>query len=262
MKIKWYGTASILLEHDGSRLLFDPFIPINKKAYKPPIEELAAIENIFITHGHYDHVSDVPAIFKKGNGKQNIYCTATPRATLVSKGVDENCIKIINPQDVLNIGSFTIRVLKGKHIIFDTWQILKTLFNFRIFTNWKNLRHILKEHKHYDEAGETVVYEISAAGKQILLLGSLNLDDNTEYPKDADLLVLPFQGRSDINKYAMNFIGRLQPKKILLDHFDDTFPPISATVNPRVFIKVMKQKYPDVSVIYTQPGAEWIEVKF
>jgi L-ascorbate metabolism protein UlaG (beta-lactamase superfamily) len=119
---------------------------------------------------------------------------------------------------------------------------------------------MLKENKNYDEAGETVVYEISAADKHILLLGSLNLDNNTEYPKGIDMLILPFQGRSDIGRYAMSFIDKLQPKKILLDHFDDTFPPVSSSVNPQQFLKFMKQKYHDVPVICPQAGAEWIVV--
>ena len=62
MRLKWYGTASILLENDGTRLLFDPFFPINKKLVKPSLEELTKTRYIFITHGHYDHISDVPGI--------------------------------------------------------------------------------------------------------------------------------------------------------------------------------------------------------
>jgi L-ascorbate metabolism protein UlaG (beta-lactamase superfamily) len=118
-----------------------------------------------------------------------------------------------------------------------------------------------KENRICVEAGETVVYDISTANKRILLLGSLNLDDNTEYPEGADLLILPFQGRSDISKYAAPFIDRLRPKKVLLDHFDDTFPPISSNVKTGPFISLMRRKHPGIPVICPQAGAEWIDIE-
>ena len=257
--MKWYGTAAILLEYEGTRLLFDPFLFCAINGCKPPIDEFSHIENILVTHGHFDHIADIPAILKQGTGTAMVYCTAKPRETLIAKGVDETRVQRITPGDHLRFGPFEVRVLKGKHIAFDIWLVIKTFFNARIVTNWNNLQYILRENRMCVEAGETVVYDISAADKRILLLGSLNLDDAVEYPQGADLLILPFQGRSDINKYAMSFIDRLRPKKVLLDHFNDTFPPISAHVETEFFIALMRRKYPDIPVIcpraYHEGGA-------
>nr|AGS53562.1 hypothetical protein [uncultured bacterium contig00062] len=102
-----------------------------------------------------------------------------------------------------------------------------------------------------------MAYDIGIGDKHILLLGSLNLDDNTEYPEGPDLLILPFQGRSDIIEYAMTIIDKLRPKNVFLDHFDDTFPPISSSVNPQGFLTLMGQKYPCVSVICQEAGKEF-----
>ncbi|MDR1803362.1 MAG: MBL fold metallo-hydrolase [Treponema sp.] len=257
IKIKWYGTATILLDNGGTKLLFDPFLPLNDKCFKPPMDELAAVENILVTHGHLDHIASIPAILKQGGGTATVYCTAKPREVLIAKGVDETRIRQITSGDRLNFGTFEVRVLKGKHIAFNICLVVKTFFNPRVLTWRNNLRYMQKENKICVEAGETVVYDIGAANKRILLLGSLNLDDDTEYPKGADLLILPFQGRSDLTKYAMPFIDRLQPKKVLLDHFDDAFPPISSNVKTGPFISLMRRKYPGVQVICTEPGAEW-----
>ena len=259
MKLKWYGTATILLEQDGTRLLFDPFLSLSDKGYKPPVDELAAIDNILVTHGHLDHIIHIPDIMKRGNGKTTVYCTAKPREVLISRGTDVSRTHEVKPGDVLRFTPFEVRVLNGKHIVFDNGLVVKKLLNPRILINWSNARYLLKENTICVEAGETVVYDISATDKRILLFGSLNLDEQTEYPIGADLLILPFQGRSDITKYAVSFVGRLQPKKVLLDHFDDTFPPISSEVSTGRFISLMRQKHPDIPIICQQAGAEWIE---
>jgi len=258
MKIKWYGTATIVLEQNGTQLLFDPFLPRSNKVFMPSKNELSAIENVFVTHGHLDHIVDIPAIVRDGNGKALVYCTEKPREVLMSKGLQEKHIKKIAPGNNLSLGPFKLRVLKGKHIVFDMGLVLKTLFNPRLLFYWSNFRYMLKENKDCVEAGETVVYDISVANNHILLMGSLNLDDETDYPTGADLLIMPFQGRSDINKYAMQFIDRLKPKKVLLDHFDDTFPPISSAVKTSHFLSLMQQKYPGLQVIVPQSSAEWI----
>jgi len=257
VNIKWYGTAAILLEHEGTKLLFDPFFFLRDRCFKQPADELAAVENILVTHGHFDHIADIPAILKQGVETATVYCTAKPRETLLAKGVDETRIQQITPGDYLIFGPFEVRVLKGKHVVFDAGLVIKTSFNPRVLANWNNLRYILKENRICAEAGETVVYDISVANKRILLLGTLNLDNNTEYPKGVDLLILPFQGRSDINKYAMSFIDRLQPKEVLLHHFDDPFPPISANVETEPFISLMRQKHPDIPVIYLSKSTPW-----
>ena len=258
MRIKWLGTAVILLEQDGTQLLFDPFLSLNDKTFKPPADELAAIENILVTHGHLDHIVDIPAILKRGAGGTTVYCTETPRKTLISKGVDSRKICDIKPGDALSFPPFEVRVLKGKHVKFDMWRIIKTFLDPRMITHRRNLRYMLGENRVCKESGESVIYDISAKGEHILLMGSLNLDDGTSYPEGVDLLIMPFQGRSDITKYSMKFVERLRPGKVLLDHFDDTFPPISSRVKTERFIANMQRKFPDVPVICRTASMEWI----
>ena len=259
MRLKWYGTATILLEEDRTQLLFDPFLPLNNKVFQPSITELAAAGNIFITHGHFDHIAHVPSIVQQGSGKAMVYCTGKPREGLMAKGIAETQIRKISPGDVLNLEPFKVQVLKGKHIIFDRALLFKTILSPRVLANWGNFVSMLKQNKDYGEFGETVVYYIETRDKRLLLMGSLNLDENTDYPKGTDLLIMPLQGRSDISVYAMDFIDRLQPKKVLLDHFDNSFPPISSAVNTGHFVSLMQQKHPGIPVICPQPSASWID---
>ena len=64
MQFTFYGQSSFLLEFNGHRLLFDPFISPNPKASHI---DLAAIEAdyILISHGHQDHIHDAVDLAKQ-----------------------------------------------------------------------------------------------------------------------------------------------------------------------------------------------------
>ena len=90
-----------------------------------------------------------------------------------------------------------------------------------------NLPHILRECLACKENGETLFYEIEADGARVSIMGSLNLREDETYPQGADLLVLPYNGWRDNLPPAVRVIERLQPKRVVLDHWDDTFPPLT-----------------------------------
>ena len=91
--------------------------------------------------------------------------------------------------------------------------------------------------------GEVLAYRIAADGKSVLHMGSLNLDSSEEYPAGMDLLTLPFQDRSDLKNYALQFIERLKPKALYLHHFDDAFRPVSSPVDTAQFVKKVGREY-------------------
>ena len=262
MKIKWYGTACISLDNEeGIRLLFDPFFTLNKKLFIPDLkDEFTQVNNILVTHGHFDHITGIKDVLEQTKRKPFIYCTESPQRSLISIGIEKELIHKITPGNSLILGSLKVNVLKGKHIIFDTPLVIKTFINPRMIINIKNIKYILKQNKNCEEAGETVVYEILMKEKRILLMGSLNLDDTADYPAGANLLILPLQGRSDICKYALQFIDRLKPEKVLITHFDNSFPPVSTGINIKLFETLMRKNFPDIPVIIPQAGQELIDV--
>ncbi len=87
-------------------------------------------------------------------------------------------------------------------------------------------------------------YEILAEGKRIQLMGSANLNENENYETGADLLILPHQGRSDIDEINTVIVQKLKPKRVLLDHYDDAFPPYSAQINVDGFCQRMSKTLP------------------
>lgn len=63
VKITWLGHSCFALEADGRRLLIDPFL--NDSPTAPINSNEAEADFILLTHGHFDHVADAPAIAKR-----------------------------------------------------------------------------------------------------------------------------------------------------------------------------------------------------
>jgi len=126
VRVTYLGTNGYQLESKGHALLVDPYfsrVNLLSVAFGAPIEPNASRINdglrhlasypdaILVTHGHFDHLLDVPFIM------------ARTRARLIAS---TSCVDLakragalpgdpVKPGDVRRIGPWTIRVLPAKH---------------------------------------------------------------------------------------------------------------------------------------------------
>ena len=247
MKITWYGTASILIEIKNEKLLFDPFFRRNKKLEQPSLNCFTNVDYIFNTHPHFDHLIDVPRVLENTSAK--IYGSYTMQKYLWRDGVKQEKTEILLPGDTLITQNATIKAVNGQHIKNNVGIILKTTLRIIGKFQYANALKILSVHKKYFMRGDIVGYFIKAEDKKILLFGSAGYDKNCVYPSDIDVLIWPFQGRTRLEKYSIEIIKRLNPKKVILDHFDNAFPPITNTINTIHLINQMKKHCPNIEVI-------------
>ena len=76
IKIKWLGTANYILELGSVRLHFDPFFLRNENSFpvlKTKKEEIKNIDAIFISHGHFDHITEAGWLAE--NLEIPVYCS-------------------------------------------------------------------------------------------------------------------------------------------------------------------------------------------
>ncbi len=66
MKLKYFGHSCFLVEVNGKKLLFDPFISFNELAKDVDVNSIEA-DYILVSHGHADHIADCVAIAKRTN---------------------------------------------------------------------------------------------------------------------------------------------------------------------------------------------------
>lgn len=68
MKYTYYGQSCFLIEADGKKFLFDPFITPNPLASHIDIKAIEA-DYILISHGHGDHIADLVPLAKQTGAK-------------------------------------------------------------------------------------------------------------------------------------------------------------------------------------------------
>ncbi len=234
MKITWYGTASILLQTNKTSILFDPYmkaLPKNFESQSCTQERrrvFMAQKTVFITHGHFDHLGSIKELYANTDGK--IYLTKTPYQTLKRKNFPLNLMQKISVGEEIEVGDCKVRAVQGKHVKFIKKDLAIGFFKpkrFKVF--WRGLQRTI-DYLKYPEKGETLMYEVRVEGKLIQIMGSADLQEGVEYATGADLLILPHQGRKDMDEHNAKIVERLRPKSVLLDHYDNSFPPYSADV--------------------------------
>ena len=78
--ITWFGTASILIEACGQKLLFDPFVELNGGSNPNTLEDFEGVGDICVTHGHLDHLFFVPELVEGQDA--TVHCPAAAARTL------------------------------------------------------------------------------------------------------------------------------------------------------------------------------------
>lgn len=238
MQLKWHGTAAVEVISDSGRILFDPFVPLKSSGIDVRIEDYDGFDTIFVTHGHVDHIYNIPEIAAR-NPDVMIYCTKTPYQTLRARGVSRDNLTEISYGQRMLVHGFSVCVMHGRHAVLPKASPSLVLEMLRS-PHRGNLPFLLREHLRCHENDETVFYQIEADGESAAVMGSLNLREEVDYPQNMDLLVLAYNGWTDNYPPAVQVIMRLKPKCVLLDHYDESFPPFTRPVD----LKPIMNRYP------------------
>ena len=242
MKLRWFTTAAFTLAEGDATLAFDPFLglPLGRRWPEGKGEAFRSVSAVFVTHGHLDHILEIPTLLS--GSRALIYATRTPCRTLARHGAAADRLREIRPGDTVDVGPFRVRAYPGRHCKFDGPLIRQTLLSPRLRRHFFRALRLLRYAVTYPERGETLFYEVTAGTKRVQVMGSLGLVSDEDYPTGADALILPYQGRSDLVTCGRAIVERLQPKAVYLDHWDDSFPPLTATVDTKPFCDLLQSR--------------------
>ncbi|MCX5994308.1 MAG: MBL fold metallo-hydrolase [Chloroflexi bacterium] len=247
MKLQWLGTAGFKVEVGDRVFLIDPYLSRNAQAR--PVQsmqpaEIAGAGQIFITHGHFDHLHDVPAIM--ASGSSTVYCSETAAATLMREGVDGSRITTVGSDGfAANFGAYRAEAFFSRHVKFDIPLVARTLW--RIGPRYRRLSGM---HRGYP-VGQVLSWRFTIGGYTMHHFGSggsppEELERLAAHPPD--LLLVPLQGHSHICDIAFEYVRVLRPRMVIPHHQDDFYPPISTAVDVSPFVKKVRENFPGTEV--------------
>ena len=247
MRFKWLGTATLLLEGGGTRLLIDPY----GRPFAPqpplPLEEARSAEAIFITHPHLDHFQDADVF---SAGERPVYVAQGGIELAHRNGMQTGCMYAAAPGDMIRVGGLSVGVFAARHCRFDAATISRVLFSPRTWLHLRQALRLLRQAKAYAiPPDDVLIYLVTDGIHTVTVLGSAGMAAGEEYPRGSDLFVFPYQGRARMHREILPFLDVFAPKAVMIDHFDDAFPPVSTFVDHKKFPAAVKKRLPSAAAL-------------
>jgi L-ascorbate metabolism protein UlaG (beta-lactamase superfamily) len=224
---RWLGAAGIELTcgDEGlaeESLLIDPFFTrppswrllFGRVAANPGRipASLLRCDHILVSHAHYDHLLDVPAIARRTLAQ--VYGSANTCALLRVCAVPNEQIHTIHAGDVLTLGSFRVDVLAARH----GWSPGYSSGQVRT-----DLQPPLRLHDYV--LGEYNSFLIQLPGLRLLDWGGV---ETQGAPKADVLFMLP----TSLPGFYETLLAAVQPRLVVPVHWDDLFRPLSKPIRP------------------------------
>ncbi len=223
-RIRWLGVAGIELRANGQILVIDPFVT------RPPLRrmwwgrvrsdaKLAArtvpqADFILVTHAHWDHVMDVPAVMEQT--RATAYGSPNTFRLLSLFEVEKERIREIKVGDKLTLGRFQVGVIQAEHGL-----VLGRHFATGLLA--PNLQPPLRMRDYRMDVCFSFLIEVD--GLRFLDWSSECVD--AAPPADV-LFVKPLREQT----YYETLLGLVQPRVVIPIHWDNFMRPLSQPLRP------------------------------
>ena len=253
MQMRWLGTASFEIIIGNTTIYLDPFLSRGERA-RPRlamgVNDITRADYVFLSHGHFDHAKDVPAIAARTGAR--VLAPSAVCDALRNRGVPDPQLRPLDGIATLGFSDFRVRTIPSAHVRFDGELALATLRRA-----WWRLVLDAGRLLGYPTGG-VMGYLFTANECSWCFLGSAGYDPDLIRGLEPDLALVPVQGRTDIHRVAAEIVGLMSPRWVIPHHYDDFAPPISTMVELDPFVELVQEMSPGTQVFIPEIGRSYL----
>jgi L-ascorbate metabolism protein UlaG (beta-lactamase superfamily) len=243
LTLRWWGNNSWEIRlPGGTTVLIDPWLtrfktgtytpeganPRTRLEVDTPLidsyvdsGELRA-DHILVTHGHYDHLADVPYLAKRTGA--TVLGTETHLNLMAALGAPKGQLSLVTGGEQLNFGDCTIHVLRSLHSASGD----RATVAFPGTRPGYGAGRLPKPTTIQDLVeGGTLAYQVSGGGVSVLDFGGSNYVESEVAGLRPDIVLLPAGGGKIVDYVSRLLRATGHPRYVIPTHWDDFDYPLA-----------------------------------
>lgn len=239
LTVKFFGVSTLLLDDGHDQILIDGFFsrPSLRQVITRPIQsdrllleqlvqrhELSRTKAILVSHSHYDHVLDVPALLEMLPKTALVGSPSTLNIARANPKVTPQQLQSVKPWQLQHWGHFQITAIPSQHTP-------PTALNDDLGEELLQPFTLPAKFSEFKEGG-SFDYLIEHAGHKILIKASTGFIPEQLQQLEVDTLFLGIaqlsrQSAAYQQQYLAETLNLLKPKMVVPVHWDDFFQPLN-----------------------------------
>jgi L-ascorbate metabolism protein UlaG (beta-lactamase superfamily) len=265
MTVRWWGNNGWEIRVGTKTILIDPWLTRFKTGTytsagadpRTPLSvdralidgyldrgELRA-DHILVTHGHYDHLTDVPYLAKRTGA--TVFGTETHLSLMAALGAPEDQLAVASGGEDLTFDGYSIRILRSLHSA--TGDRARVAFPGSRPLSRRDRPRVIEDLVE----GGTLAYAVSGGGASVLNFGGSNYVESELVGLRPDVVLMPVGG-AKVTQYVPRLLRTLgNPRYVAATHWDDFDLPLGQAHDPNGGLEILRK-----AVAAASPHSEFV----